>query len=61
MTSEHDITLEWRRIFKGGNLSEKLLDRAQLLIEGLSVESPLRIRFENELNELRKIVDKRER
>ena len=60
MRSEHDITLEWRRIFKDGILSEETLDRAQQLLDELSAESPLRFRFENELNELRKIANKRE-
>ncbi len=56
MRDQKDITLEWREIFRDGNLNKKTLDRAQKLLDELSVESPLRVRFENELNELRKIV-----
>ena len=55
MRDQKDITLEWREIFKDGNLNKKTFDRAQKLLDELSVESPLRVRFENELNELRKI------
>ena len=56
MRNQNDITLEWRETFKGGNLNKKTLDRAQKLLDELSVESPLRVRFESELNELRKIA-----
>ena len=55
MRDQKDITLEWRETFKDGNLNKKTFDRAQKLLDELSVESPLRVRFENELNELRKI------
>ena len=61
MRSEYDVAYDWRSVFKGGNLSEKTFKRAQQLIDALSVESPLRIRFENELNELRKIGNDRKR
>ena len=55
MRDQKDITLEWRETFKDGNLNKKTFDRAQKLLDELSVESPLRVRFENEVNELRKI------
>ena len=56
MRDQKDITLEWREIFRDGNLNKKTLDRAQKVLDELSLESPLRVRLENELNELRKIA-----
>ena len=55
MRNQNDITLEWRETFKGGDINKKTLDRAQKLVDELSVESPLRVRLEKELNELREI------
>jgi len=54
--TEHEIIIEWRKLFKNGNVTEESIDAAQKLIDDLSGESPLRVRFENELDELRRIA-----
>ena len=56
MRTEHEIIIEWRKLFKNGNVTEESIDAAQKLIDDLSGESPLRVRFENELDELRRIA-----
>lgn len=61
MRSEFDITREWGELFKNGNVDEGTFEVAQQLLDELSNESPLRLRLGSELNELRAIVDNRER
>ena len=56
MRTEHEIIIEWHKLFKNGNVTEESIDAAQKLIDDLSGESPLRVRFENELDELRRIA-----
>ena len=59
MRNEHEIIIEWRELFKNGNVTEETIEAAQKLIDDLSGESPLRVRFENELDELRRIAKTR--
>ena len=61
MRSEHDFTIDWRRLFRNGNVNAKSIRKAQQLIDDLPGESPLRCRYGQELNELRRSVKKLQR
>jgi hypothetical protein len=53
--TERDVTTLWRRLFDGRELTRKSLAEAEALLDGLSPESPLRIRLGAELEETRKL------
>ena len=59
MLDDHGATLMWRQLFRGQNITEEILAKAETLLGGLSAESPLRIRFGTELEEIRKISEKK--
>ncbi len=59
MLDDYDATLMWRQLFHGQEITEEILAKAETLIDGLSPESPLRIRFGTELEEIRKISEKK--
>ena len=59
MQTEDQIQRTWRALFRGQEVSEDLLSRAEALLEELRPESPLRHRLDGELNELRKIKSKK--
>ncbi len=59
MLDDHDATLMWRQLFHGQEITEEILAKAEALLDGLSPESALRIRFETELEEIRKISEKK--
>ena len=44
LRGEHEVTSEWRKIFKASNVTDETLHRAQQLLDELSSESPLRFR-----------------
>ncbi len=48
-----------RALFHGQEITEEILAKAEALLNGLSPESPLRIRFGMELEEIRKISEKK--
>lgn len=52
MLTEREVSRSWSRMFKDG-LSEEALANAEDLLSELRAESPLRLRLENELAELR--------
>ena len=45
----------WRKLFHGQEVTSLTLEKANELLDGLSPESPLRLRFTMELDELRKL------
>jgi hypothetical protein len=45
MLSEHTVTVEWRKLFQGGNFNADTLRQAERLIERLPFTSPLGVRF----------------
>jgi hypothetical protein len=52
---ERDVTLAWQRLFREKPITPEALAKADELLEGLSGESPLHLRFATELNELKKL------
>ncbi len=60
MLTERAVETTWNRLFAGGESSESLFQRAEALIEELRLESPLRLRLTNELDELRSLHAKSE-
>jgi hypothetical protein len=55
LLTEQEVVRSWRKLFKGGEWDESVFDRAELLLEELRPESPLRHRLGCELDELRKL------
>ena len=53
MLTELEVTRKWRALFKDGEVTEDAIEQAQMLIDELHPESPLRVRFGSELHELR--------
>jgi hypothetical protein len=53
MMDERDATLLWQQLFRGRIVSSQTLAKAELLVDELPSESPLRLRFTAEINELR--------
>ena len=53
MLTEQEVTRNWSQMFKGSNFDSATFDRAELLLEELRPESPLRHRLMHELEELR--------
>jgi hypothetical protein len=49
---ERDVINKWRDLFRG-EINAETLGKAQILLEGLSGESPLHLRLANELDELK--------
>jgi hypothetical protein len=52
---ERDVTLAWQKLFRGKEITPKALAEADELLDGLSGESPLHLRFATELGELKKL------
>jgi hypothetical protein len=50
---ERDVLRKWRDLFHGSGFSTETLAQAELLLDGLSGESPLHLRLANELEELK--------
>jgi hypothetical protein len=55
--NERDVTTRWRELFKGQAITTELLKKADALLQQLSVESPLRVRFTKELEDIRKLPE----
>ena len=49
---ERDVINKWRDLFRG-EITTATLDKAKILLDGLSGESPLHLRLANELDELK--------
>jgi hypothetical protein len=52
---ERDVTRAWQNLFNGKAVTPDALVKAEELLDGLSGESPLHLRFANELAELKKM------
>ena len=52
---EREVTIAWRNLFRGKDVTSNALAKAEALLDGLSGESPLHFRFAKELAELQKI------
>lgn len=55
MISERDVLTLWRQLFVGQTITTGLLKKADALLDGLSTESPLRVRLSKELEDIRKL------
>ncbi len=60
MLTEQEISRTWRILFRDPGAGEETFARAELLLEELRPESPLRHRLETELNEIRKLRSKKQ-
>ena len=58
MLTEKEVTRSWGRIFESGKVDAGSFERAELLLDELRSESPLRHRLSVELEELRKLHSK---
>ena len=56
MLTEKEVSKSWRSLFKGAEITEDDLSKAETLLEELRPESPLRHRLGGELEELRRIA-----
>lgn len=50
---EREVTLAWRNLFRGNEITPEALAKAEALLDGLSGESPLHLRLANELEDLK--------
>ena len=55
MLTEREVSRSWQALFKGGNYTDETLTKAGELLDELRLESPLRHRLQQELEELRKL------
>jgi hypothetical protein len=55
MLDERDATRLWQQLFRGRAITSATLTEAELLLNKLSLESPLRLRFSTELEEIRSL------
>jgi len=55
LLTENEVSRSWNRLFKDSNFSTDTFDSAEALLDELRPESPLRHRFSNELEELKKL------
>ena len=56
MLSEGAVANRWRSLFKGGHITSETIRSAKEMIDQLPPESPLRVRFDHELSELREVA-----
>jgi hypothetical protein len=45
----------WRKLFHDQEITSETMGKAERLLDGLSLESPLRLRLATELEEIRKL------
>ena len=55
MLTESEVSRHWARLFQKGIYTSESFEKAELMLEELRPESPLRLRLLNELDELKKI------
>jgi hypothetical protein len=53
--TEEQVQKSFRALFRVGGVNEEAIDKAESLIDQLRLESPLRHRLAEELDELRRI------
>ena len=52
---ERDALRVWRELFRGQEITPEALAKAETLLDDINGESPLHIRFSNELRDLKKL------
>jgi hypothetical protein len=55
MANDLRVSTKWRNLFVGSVVTNESLDAAEALLEELSPESPLRVRYATELRDIRKL------
>ncbi len=60
MLTEQEISRAWRSLFRGAQHTDETFAKAEILLEELRPESPLRHRLGTELEELRQQRAKQE-
>ena len=55
MLTEADAQLSFRRLFQGGNVNPETLEQAEVMLQELRPESPVRHRLSGELKEIKRI------
>jgi hypothetical protein len=55
MLDEHDANRMWQQLFRGQAITSETLAEAETVVNGLSPESPLRLRLSTELEEIRSL------
>ena len=55
MLTEQEVARSWSQLFKAKDVNEATFEKAEVLLDELRMESPLRHRLEQEMVELRKI------
>jgi hypothetical protein len=53
MFNEREVTRLWSKLFRSQAITSQTLTEAESLLNKLSTESPLRLRFSTELEEIR--------
>ncbi|MCE9552195.1 MAG: hypothetical protein K8T91_02320 [Planctomycetes bacterium] len=56
MLTEQEVAYSWSRLFKGQQITDDVIAKAEVLLDELRAESPLRHRLETELSELREKI-----
>jgi len=56
---ERDVRNTWRNLFHGKEITADSMAKAEALLDGLNGESPLHVRLANELEEIRKLQQKK--
>jgi hypothetical protein len=59
LLTEQEVSRSWNLVFKSGKIESDSFDRAELLLEELRPESPLRHRLTVELEELRELHERK--
>lgn len=57
MLTEQEVSRSWTQVFKGSSYEPATFERAELLLDELRPESPLRHRLTVELEEMRGMHD----
>ena len=57
MISENDFRLEWKWLFRAKPIEKSIVGKARNLVDQLPDVSPLRVRYEKELDEIKTIMD----
>ena len=57
MISEYDFQRKWKLLFNGDAVRKETVRKARNLVNRLSYESPLRVRFGKDLDDIEAIVD----
>ena len=59
MADDSDVMIMWRKLFNDQEVTGETLAKAEALLDGLGPENPLRVRLARELEEIRKLSQRR--